>query len=90
MSSEESLQRAEELLGRLEETLEPFEWSEIAITRRVRTLALQFMGEYGLRGQDATHLAAMIHADVYDLASLDKGFRSVDRLHLWNDKIHGT
>jgi predicted nucleic acid-binding protein len=78
------------MVGRLEEILAPFEWAEVSINRSIRTLAVQYMGEYALRGQDATHLAAMAYAGVYDLASLDEKFRKVDGLHLWNDRIHGS
>ncbi len=78
----------QDMLKRLEGLLSAFEWAEISVTRAVRSLAIQYMGEHALRGQDAIHLASMVHAGVYDLASLDESFRKVSALHLWNDLIH--
>ena len=74
--------------GLLEGLLAQFEWSEIAVTPAVRTRALGYVSTYNLKPQDAAHLACAHEAGVVDLASFDEGFRRVDGLHLWNDRMH--
>lgn len=76
------------MVGFLDQLLSQFAWAEVPLTRAVRQQAVEFMGQYALRGNDALHLAAMTHADILDLASLDEKFRRVDGLWLWNDRVH--
>lgn len=76
------------LLGQLEALLDQIGWAEIAITSDVRRRALQYVSQYNLQSQDAVHLACAAEAGVVDLASFDEGFRRVDNLYLWNDRIY--
>lgn len=46
------------------------------------------MADYNLEGQDAIHLASANYVGVFDMASLDRTFRRVDGLNLWNDQIY--
>ncbi len=78
------------LLGRFEALLNQFGWAEVGITSAVRRRALQYIGQYNLQSQDAMHLACAAEAGVSDLASFDQGFRRVDSLQLWNDRIYST
>lgn len=70
--------------------LAPFDAFEISITQQVRQSAVSCMTEYGLDSQDAVHVAAAGVAGVRDLMSFDKGFRRVEGLYLWNDRIYGS
>lgn len=75
-------------LDSLEDLLGQFDWSEVFIGSSIRRAAVEYIGTYNLGAQDAVHLACATAAEVLDLASFDKGFRSVDGLYLWNDLIH--
>jgi predicted nucleic acid-binding protein len=78
------------LVGQLEALLDQIGWAEVAITSDVRRRALQYVYQYNLRSQDAVHLACVAEAGVVDLASFDEGFRRVDNLSLWHDRIYST
>lgn len=78
------------LLGQFEVLLDQFGWDEVVITSAVRRRALQYIAQYNLQSQDAMHLACATEAGVVDLASFDQGFRRVDNLYLWNDRIYST
>jgi predicted nucleic acid-binding protein len=81
-------QYLEDWYGLFEGLLAQFGWSEVVITPAVRVRALGYVSTYNLKPQDAAHLACAFEEGVADLASFDEGFRRVDSLHLWNDKIH--
>jgi predicted nucleic acid-binding protein len=68
--------------------LAQFSWVEIDLIPQIRTTALQLVAQYNLGGQDAVHLASATWAGVLDVASFDEGFRRVDGLSLWNDRIY--
>lgn len=76
------------LVGSLEALLEHFTWVEIPLTPEVRTVAIEYISRYNVGSQDAAHLASATVAGVVDLASLDRSFRRIDGLTLWNDRIH--
>ncbi len=48
------------------------------------------MMRWNLQATDALHLACAEEAGVMDFASFDRGFRRVDQLILWNDRIYGA
>ncbi len=70
--------------------LTPFVWYEVSVTPDVRRRALQHMMRWNLQATDALHLACAEEAGVMDFASFDRGFRRVDQLILWNDRIYGA
>jgi predicted nucleic acid-binding protein len=72
------------MVDRVLAVLSEFAWDEISVTPDVSMHALQLMGQYALRGQDAAHVACAQAVGVLDLASFDAGFRRVDGLHLWS------
>lgn len=77
-------------LGALDELLDQFvEWVELPTDEAVRRQALTYIGEYNLGAQDAVHLASARLAGLNDLVSFDRGYRRVDGLTLWNDRIFG-
>lgn len=78
----------ETLIERFEELLGQFDLVEIAVGPEVRKEATRLVGEYNLDSHDAIHLASANRLGVFDLASLDAGFRRVEGLHLCNDLIH--
>ena len=63
-----------------EDLLAQFAWEEISLTPEVRMTAIDYIGQYNLGPQDAVHLASATLAGIFDLASLDQGFRRVDGL----------
>jgi predicted nucleic acid-binding protein len=71
------------LTDRLLALLNEFDWYDVAVTLEVSLHALQLMGQYGLKGQDAAHVACAQAVGVVDVASFDADFRRVDGLHLW-------
>jgi predicted nucleic acid-binding protein len=76
-----------ELCRQFQELLDQYESFEISLTAGVREAAITYMTEYNLGPHDAVHLASALSAGVVDLASFDRGFRKVERLYLWNDRI---
>jgi predicted nucleic acid-binding protein len=78
----------ESLLSDLEALLVQFGWTEIPLTRAVRQLATRNIVRYNLGPHDAVHLASATEAGITNFASLDRGYRRVEGLHLWNDRIH--
>ncbi|HLH25961.1 MAG TPA: type II toxin-antitoxin system VapC family toxin [Chloroflexota bacterium] len=74
----------------LEQLLNQFGWTEIALTEGMRARALTHVSDYGLAPEDALHLAAAQETGVFDLASFDAAFRRVDGLSLWNDHLYGA
>lgn len=74
----------------LEDFLAQFPLVEIPLGTEVRLLAAQHLAQYNLGAHDAVHLASAQHAGVFDLASLDRGYRRVNGLFLWNNRIFGT
>lgn len=78
------------LLGQFEALLDQFGWAELVITSDVRRRALHYIAQYNLDSQDAMHLACAAEAGVMDFASFDQGFRRVDNIYLWNDRIYHT
>lgn len=77
-----------DMIGRARALLAPFEWAQVPITGDVQRRAQDYMIAYGLHPQDAAHVAAAELAGVSDIATLDRGFRKVDDITLWNDLIH--
>lgn len=75
--------------GVLEAFLEQFPLVEIPLGVEVRRLAAEHLAQYNLGTHDAVHLASAQHVGVLDLASLGRGFRRVNGLLLWNNKIFG-
>jgi hypothetical protein len=73
----------------IETLLADFEWYEIPVTPATRAAACKLVVEYNLGGQDAIHLACAAEEGVDNIASLDKDFRRVNGLVLWNDQIYG-
>lgn len=71
------------LIDRMQALLSEFDWYDVAVTLDVSLHALQLMGQYGLKGQDAAHVACAQAVGVVDVASFDTDFRRVDGLHLW-------
>lgn len=78
------------MLSALQKLLDKFDWEEISLTADVRRRATQFMAEYKLDSHDAVHLASANYVGVFDLASLDRVFRRVDGLYLWNDQLYAS
>jgi predicted nucleic acid-binding protein len=76
------------LVRSLEDLLEHFAWVEIPLTPDIRAAALEYISEYNLGSQDAVHLASATSAAVLEFASLDRSFRRIEGLSLWNDRIH--
>ena len=64
-------------------------WGQPVITCRARSIALEFVSRYNVGPHDAANLASAQFAGVLDLASFDRGYRRVDGLFLWNDRIYG-
>ena len=77
-------------LALVDQMLAPFAWEEVSVTRNERVRALQHMMVFNLRATDALHLACAESVGVMDFASFDRGFRRVDGLYLWNDRIYGS
>lgn len=77
-----------DLLSQFERLLLPFEWGEIPITADVRHTAIHYMMTYRLDPQDAGHVAAAWSLGIADIAALDRAFRKVDGITLWNDLIY--
>ena len=75
------------MLRTLENLLAQFEWHEVALAEAVRRDDARLMAEHNLRSYDAVHLASATAVGVPDFASLDRGYRRVDGLQLWNDRI---
>jgi predicted nucleic acid-binding protein len=71
----------------LNDFLDQFGWVEVSLTDQVRAAALQMMGQYNVGAHDAVHLASAQFAGVADLASFDRGYRRVDGVFLWNDRV---
>lgn len=67
--------------------LQMFDRYEVRLSARLQDLARRFMAEYGLKPMDACLVASAVRAGVSDIASLDRDFRPVDDIHLWNDHI---
>ncbi len=76
------------MISRVEAMLQPFDWNELSLTSRIRRTAIGYMAGHNLGAHDAVHLASAVAAGVADLASLDRGFRRVEGINLWNDRIH--
>jgi predicted nucleic acid-binding protein len=74
--------------GLFEALLAQYDIVEVPVTGEARALAVQYVAQYGLRGQDAVHLASAIQEGVLDMASLDATYRRVEGLVLWNDLVH--
>lgn len=74
-------------LAELDGFLSEFEVEQIEFTEEVRVLALEYMDTHNLGGHDAVHVASAKLAGVSDLASFDRGYRRIDGLHLWNDRV---
>jgi predicted nucleic acid-binding protein len=77
-------------LSLFQQFLDQFTWVEVPLTSDVRTTALDIVKELNLDPHDAVHLASATLNGVLDLASLDRAYRRVDGLSLWNDRISGN
>lgn len=78
------------MVGLLDNLLAHFDYEEVALNKSIRLQALEYMAQYNCDGNDAIHLATAFAVGVLDLASFDRGYRRVEGLYLWNDKIYGT
>jgi predicted nucleic acid-binding protein len=76
------------LTSSFEVLLSQCDWAEVSLTPEIRADAVDVIATYNLNTHDAVHLATMRDVGVVSLASLDRGFRRVDGLHLWNDQIY--
>lgn len=76
------------MLADFEALLAQFEWTEIFLEDTIRAEAISVMARYNLGSQDAIHLASAFSEGVRDFASLDRRFRRVDHIFLWNDLIY--
>lgn len=77
------------LLEGFDQLLSAFNWGEVPIVSALRREALGYMMAYRRDPHDAAHVAAARSIGVADLASLDRAYRRVDDLELWNDRIYG-
>ncbi len=64
-----------------------FDRYEVRLSARLQDRALGFMGRFNLKPMDACLVACAFQSDVPHIASLDRDFRRVDDVHLWNDHI---
>ena len=64
-----------------------FERYEVRLSNRLQGGTRRIMALHGLRSMDACLVACAYQTGVTDIASLDKDFRRVDGIHLWNDFI---
>ena len=71
----------------LDEFLGLFRRLEVRLTSRIQRRTWQLMATHGLKPMDACRLACAMHTGSPHIASLDRDFRRVDGLHLWNDLI---
>jgi predicted nucleic acid-binding protein len=71
----------------LKDFLAMFRGYEIRIGARVLDEALRLMSLYNLGSHDACMAAIAFRAGVPDLVSLDRKFRRVDGIQLWNNHI---
>jgi len=71
----------------LDQFLAQFPRTEIRLGRRVVSMAIELVGRFDLQSYDAVHLASAFHAGCTDIASLDKDFRRVDGIRLWNNRL---
>jgi predicted nucleic acid-binding protein len=68
--------------------LDQCDWAEVDLTPAIRAEAVGLISTYNLGTHDAVHLATAGSVGVVDFASLDRGYRRIDALHLWNDRIY--
>jgi predicted nucleic acid-binding protein len=89
---EASVRRAyvAQLTSDFEVLLSQCDWTEVWLTPAIRADAIDMIATYNLNTHDAVHLATMRDMGVVHLASLDRGFRRVDGLHLWNDRMYDS
>jgi predicted nucleic acid-binding protein len=78
------LRVADILLGQF---LAQFPRTEIRLNQRVVSLAIELVGRFNLQSYDAVHVASAFHAGCTDIASLDKDFRRVEGIDLWNNRL---
>ena len=78
------LRVADILLGKF---LAQFRITEIRLNQRVVSLAIELVGRFDLQSYDAVHVASALHAGCTAIASLDKHFRRVEGIHLWNNRL---
>lgn len=76
-----------DMLGRFEALLNQFAWDEVTISKAARVHALWLIATYGLKPQDALHVACALEAGVADFASFDADLVAVDAINLWNDRV---
>lgn len=76
------------LLDSFQVLLAQCDWAEIALTSEIRAEAIELIATYNLNAHDAVHIATARDAGVVNLASPDRGYRRVDGLHLWNDRMY--
>ena len=62
---------------------------EISIGSRLLDGALQLMGRYNLKSHDACVAALAFQSGFTDIVSLDRDFRRLDGVRLWNNGIPG-
>lgn len=69
--------------------LDQCDWAEVDLTPAIRAEAIRLLAAYNLNAHDAVHLATARDVAAADFVSLDRGYRRVETLHLWNDRIYG-
>ena len=60
---------------------------EVRLSAKLQRRARSYMAKYNLKPMDACLIASAFQTEVLHVASLDKDFRRVDGVHLWNDHI---
>jgi predicted nucleic acid-binding protein len=71
----------------LKDFLRLFRRYEVRIGVRLLDRALSLMERYNLTSHDACVLAIAFYTDVLDVGSLDRKFRRVDGIQLWNNHL---
>lgn len=67
--------------------LSRFNRFDVRLSARLQDRARRLMARYNLKSLDACVVAAAFQTNVTSIASLDRRFRRVDDIHLWNDHI---